>query len=49
MRLTVLLVTALIRLGGWLPLGWMHAQGVALARLLAVLGTRESKVAATNV
>ena len=49
MRLAVLLVTALIRLGGWLPLGWMHAQGRFLARVLAVLGTRESKVARTNV
>ena len=49
MRLIVLLVTALIRLGGWLPLAFVHAQGRALARVLALLGTRESKVARTNV
>ena len=49
MRLIVLLVTALIRLGGWLPLAFVHAQGRALARVLALLGTHESKVARTNV
>jgi len=49
MRPIVMLVAGLIRLGGLLPLRLLHALGSALARVLALSGTREVRVARRNV